>query len=413
MTSTSDHDMGAAHLAHLAHLARLGVVAGASERDIRRAYARELKLLDLEQDAAAFQHLRDAYDMALAQARRSATGILEQAHDTASADSQASHTDPASAVPPTQVSVDTPTPKQRPAPARTVAPVQVAGKYPFWPLAPASRFALAPSLRGWQQPYTTWRATANTTAPDAYTQRPARRTGSGATGQARAPEQMAQAVFAALRQQLAELAAQGSCNSSEAWRRALGLCLADPRLDHLAARKHFEQHVAQLLAAGWQPGHEKLFDVSIKAFDWGQDRRRLHALGHAGSVIDAALTQSAILATQPSEEQAMQCELLERLRSDIQPTDRELVRHMVALATMAARFPHLLHVVSSNDHLTMWRRLDIALPAWRRKLVRLPAPARKLTLEQALRGDSHDIPGWLVGIAVLVVIKLLVALVSA
>jgi hypothetical protein len=45
--------------------ARLGLEAGASGKEVRRAYARALKMLDQETEIAAFQALREAYEVAI------------------------------------------------------------------------------------------------------------------------------------------------------------------------------------------------------------------------------------------------------------------------------------------------------------------------------------------------------------
>ena len=60
----------------LSFLVRLGLGADADAGAIRRAYARELKLIDQGSQAAQFQHLREAYEAALGWTDRSAVMAL-------------------------------------------------------------------------------------------------------------------------------------------------------------------------------------------------------------------------------------------------------------------------------------------------------------------------------------------------
>ncbi len=60
----------------LPYFARLGLGQDAPASDIRRAYARELKLIDQEHDAAGFQQLRQAYEMSMQWARHQASAAV-------------------------------------------------------------------------------------------------------------------------------------------------------------------------------------------------------------------------------------------------------------------------------------------------------------------------------------------------
>lgn len=184
-------------------LARLGLDDSADAGAIRRAYARELKQIDQQSDAAGFQLLRDAYEKAMAWANRKSVG-----------GSGAS---------------------------TVVAAMPEAQAPPAPPGAPVHPQDEAPHRDGQR------------TAPPPPTAS-ARDAGAGEI-----PLRLAQAVFEEFQAAGAKLVAQRYKRDATQWREQLKHCLDDERMLNLGARAHFEFLIGRLLADGWQAGHECLF----------------------------------------------------------------------------------------------------------------------------------------------------------
>ncbi|OEZ57703.1 tetratricopeptide repeat protein [Duganella sp. HH105] len=303
-------------------LLRLDLPDDADERSIRRAYARELKLIDQENDAAGFQDLREAYDVALMWSRHVAANDMEQAAD---ADSAIAAPPPASAA-------------TEPAAHADAAPAQ-------------HEAAVDHAAQGGE-------------------------------------------VFAGFMARCQSLSSERPIIDANVWQRELQASLADERLINILARDIYEHHVAHLLVAGWQPGHEALLVAAIKVFNWDQDRRRVLSLGQAGAVLDAAIDQRTMFELQTDAEQNRQRLLVQRLRELKEPGTRELMNQIDTLETMIARFPDWLALIVSVPAALHWRELNGQIPGWRRKLAfigrRKPAEA-----SYEKQGSSFNW-GWLV-----------------
>ncbi|OFA09079.1 hypothetical protein [Duganella phyllosphaerae] len=316
-------------------LQRLSLAGDADERAIRRAYARELKLIDQEHDAAGFQELREAYEAALFWVRN-----------------------------PEYFGDDGDDLGQAPEPAEAQ------------PDGEADRVEVSESSAGVELVKAGIAHTAEATAPGAAE-------ATGATGApasttlppAEDQQALGDAVFEEFSQRLPALAAaaHGPIESETPWVQALQACLDDLRLFGIDAREQFERRVAMLLADGWRPGHEALLVAAVDTFGWAADRRRVQGLGYAGAVIDMAIDERALFDTQHDDETDAQRCLLQRLRGPAQadPTWRELAQQSHALETMIARFPNWLAMVADVDTISRWRNMNAAMPGWRRVLALL------------------------------------------
>lgn len=298
----------------LLFLQRLGLTDDADERAIRRAYARELKLIDQEADSAGFQHLREAYDTALYWVRH------KEEFDDDGYDDDLAQQEPEPVI---AYESAQPVPPQPPAPSPQPADDQSAGQ------APANRR---------QEPLATDHDT------------------------------LADAVFADFLLRAGAIAHERPVTPEAPWQRELRASLDDARLINIIARETFERRVADLLASGWRPGHEALLVAAVNIFGWSGDRRRVFSLGRSGALLDAAIDERATFDLQPDDQRDRQRRLTERLRDPKPATTRELVRNGPTLETLIARFPTWLALITDVDNVVCWRERHDRLPKWRRAL---------------------------------------------
>jgi hypothetical protein len=288
-------------------LDRLTLDLGAGMTDIRRAYARELKLIDQEHDAAGFQALREAYECALEWSR----------------------------LPPDDALVPQADPVVLPATSATAATAAFAAPVPVVLAKVAPPEAVFPEK----------------------------------TPVKVDPQALGDAVFADFMEGCARMMLGRPKPDLDACRAVLERALAQPALLNISARIHFEQRVAHLLAGGWKPGHEILLVAATSMFEWRADRRRLFGFGEDGMRLSLAIDQRTMFDAQPSDEIMAQRDILVMLRANVQPAFRELVcatRHLDALET---RFPVWLALVADIDQVARLRERVGQISGWQRTLM--------------------------------------------
>jgi protein TonB len=316
----------------------------ADERTIRRAYARRLKLIDPEADPAAFQALREPLEAALRWAAWRAQNA--DATDDEADDAEADDDSPAAS----RVD-DLPPDPAPPVPVTVAAP--------------------APALEPVAQPV--------------------------------AEPEPGELAFAGFHARL-----QRGLASEDGGTLLLEAALADALLVNLEARTYFEWRMACLLASGWQPGHEFLFQPASTVFSWESDRRRLALFGPVGAMLDAAIRERLIFLAQDEKAIDAQRQLMRRLR--VEGPGSDLAPQMSLLGLLLQRFPNWTRAMTRQEIVQRWITAWNALTppereaAQRRIMPTLTPPPSSYKPERSGGGFGM---GWMAVVAVIALVRFL------
>jgi protein TonB len=168
-------------------------------------------------------------------------------------------------------------------------------------------------------------------------------------------EEAARQVFAGMAAMVEDQFDEGPAWDLDDWRDELSERLRDPRLVHLGARTRFEGLVVDILARGWCPGNEALFQAACEVFDWAGDRGRLARFGYAGALLNQAVNEWVWFSAQDAGTRIVQEKVAARLREAAAPTRSELLHYVAEVQAMAERYPTLVHVTIGRDNVRQWQ----------------------------------------------------------
>ena len=298
-------------------LQRLDLDVDADERAIKRAYARELKLIDQTTEAARFQELRENYETALSWKRHS---LYE-----ANADAASTSTSNSADVTPSAVTAQ---PSAIEADLSTVFPQPV-----------ASNDANDAN-------------DANRVEPEA----------SSANENLR----LADALFFEFQERFQLTIATNKTPDEATIKAVLDQSIHAADMDNFIVREIFEARIVDLLLSGWRPGHEVLLVVAGTSFQWLVDRSRLQRLGRIGYILDQAYTEREIFFQQSDATRDLCRKAITRFRNPQRPKISELLELLPVIEKILEVYPYLMPVIIDSHQLQVWQRWDSEIPSWRR-----------------------------------------------
>lgn len=136
----------------------------------------------------------------------------------------------------------------------------------------------------------------------------------------------------------------------------------EPALQAIEVRQHFERMLVRLLAAGWQPGHENLFEAAVVAFAWDLDPDRLRYYGIPGAEIHAAVLGRDAFESQVTNARELQVDLMDRIRAGRRPSDTDLVRTFRMLNWLMLNYGQWVVVTVGSKNIAQWDGWHDALP---------------------------------------------------
>ena len=289
-------------------LTRLGLDTQADERAVRKAYSRELKLIDQETDASGFQALRSAYDAALRWARH-------------------------------------------PHRIQFLAPAPSA-------LLPSEPDVPATAKPAFQEPAVIEPAPMKDAGETAKAE---------STESFKSPEADASEVFNDFVGRFEQNSRSPVASSVTGIAENLQGCLEDTRLFNLTAREAFERLLAQKLAGGWHPNHEALLTACSQVFGWKADRRRLKGLPQVGWAMEQAMVEWEIFERETYERshaaQTETGELLHQVRYGPLPDQRSVILNLAKIEALVARFPYFMRMTMNAENLEAWRKINREIAA--------------------------------------------------